>query len=196
LLGAIMVLEAAVAGRYPAGGKQPDRFRDEFEAMLGEADKPVALVAEDTRIDSAVAAWLGTDPGDVRLVPDGAVVADAVREGRTVLAGDRARRQLELQGLAFTMRMGFDAPAPYGRAAPASGSHCSLVRRDRWRPLPGLEYTGRLGVLLPPSLDGELRLIVGDMLPLRVRASFAHGEPYPMTVESLLAGTGVATPPP
>lgn len=196
LLGAAMVAETAVADVRPIGGSSTGVFRDRFEDMLDRAGGQLALVAEDTRIDSAVAAWLGARPGETRLVPDGAVVADAVSEGRAVLAGAGARRQLELQGLAFATRMRLTAPAPYVLSAPASVYHCSLVRNDRWSLLPGLEYTGRLGIQIPPSLVGELRLIVGDMLPLRVRASFAHGEPFPMTVESLLAGTGVSTPPP
>lgn len=194
-LGAVMFVETAVADARPAGGAESIAFRDAFEAMLNDAGDNLALVAEDTRMDSAIAAWLGARPGDTRLVPDGAVVADAVNEGHAVLAGAEGRRQLELQGLAFTKRLQLTTPAPYALAAPASVYHCSLVRSDRWSLLPGLEYTGRLGVLIPPSLVGELRVIIGDPLPLQVRASFAHGEPFPMTVESLLAGTGVAAPP-
>lgn len=196
MLGAAMVAETAVADVRPIGGTPTGVFRDRLTGMLDGAGTELALVAEDTRIDSAVAAWLGARPGETRLVPDGAVVADAVSEGRTVLAGAGARRQLELQGLAFATRTRLSSPLPYALSAPVSVYHCALVRSDRWSLLPGLEYTGRLGVEIPPSIDGELRLIVGDTLPLRLRASFAHGEPFPMTLESLLAGTGVSAPPP
>jgi hypothetical protein len=70
------------------------------------------------------------------------------------------------------------------------------VRTDRWSQLPGLEYTGRLGIELPSAAGGEMQLIVGDTLPLQVRVETADGREFPAVAESLLSGPGVAAPPP
>ncbi len=194
-LGAAMVVATAVADARPVGGADSRWFRDALVERLDGAGPNLALVSEDTRVDSAIAAWLAARPGDTRLVPDGAVVAEAVSEGRTVLAGPESRRQLELQGLSFETMLEVAEPAAYALSSPTAVYHCTTVRSDRWSLLPGLEYTGRVGVLIPPSIVGELRVIVGDGLPVQVRASLPHGEPMPIRVETLLAGSGVAAPP-
>jgi hypothetical protein len=120
----------------------------------------------------------------------------AFGEGRTVLAGPVGRTHLELAGFAFERRFTITEPAPFVMSAAVSVLRCAPVRSDRWSQLPGLEYTGRLGIELPAAIGGEMQLIVGDTLPLRVRVESADGGEVPTVAESLLSGPGVAAPPP
>jgi hypothetical protein len=72
---------------------------------------------------------------------------------------------------------------------------CATVRADRWSHLPGVEYTGRLGLQVPHALTGELQLIVGDQLPLHLRAETPDGRGMPVVVDGLLTGPGSDAPP-
>ena len=67
---------------------------------------------------------------------------------------------------------------------------CATVRADRWSQLPGLEYTGRLGLQVPPQIGGEMQLIVGDALPLQLEVATPDGRDLPVATDALMAGPG------
>ncbi len=195
-LAVVMGAERVATGARPLAADDARGFRDALQhAVESRGDGPVALVAEDTRIDSAIVSWMPSRTGTSRLVTDGAVVAAAAEDGREVLAGWGARRQLQLQGLHFATRVDITDPLPYTLSSVDAAYRCTLVRSDRWNMLPGLEYTGRLGIQLPPALAGELRVVVGDTLPLRLRTSMADGRPFPARLEMLLSGPAASAPP-
>ena len=74
--------------------------------------------------------------------------------------------------------------------------HCAVVRADRWSLLPGIEYTGRLGVEILAALGGALTLIVGDDERPTLTIASADGEERRVTQEPLLTAPSVDTPPP
>jgi hypothetical protein len=196
-IGTVLVGEAVVMGARPLANQEARGFRDALERALAAAvTGPTVIMAEDTRVDSALAAWAAGRWGTTRAVQDGRVVATAFDEGQTVLAGPTGRRHLELTGIAFAHRFTIIEPAPFVMSAAVTALRCASVRSDRWSQLPGLEYTGRLGIDLPPGVGGEMQLIVGDSLPLQVWAESADGREAPIILESLSSGPGVAAPPP
>jgi len=196
-VGAVLVAETVVLGARPLTGQDARGFRDAFERALGDASsRPTVLVAEDTRLDSALTAWVGLRGGTARSVQEGRVVAAARANGWTVLAGPVGRRHLELEGFVFANRFTITTPVPFVMSEIVAGLRCVPVRADRWSQLPGVEYTGRLGIELPSGLGGEMHLIVGDSLPLQIRVESADGGEIPVLTEPLLAGPGVSAPPP
>jgi hypothetical protein len=196
VLGVVAVAETVVAGTRPRTGRDPATFRDWFERQLAAlADEPLVIVAEDTRVDSALAAWLAGRSG-VRRAPAGReAVLSAAGERRTVLAGWGPRRELELAGVRLATRVELADPAPYVLSGVDAVYRCAVVQSDRWSLLAGLEYTGRLGVEVPPHVGGEMHVIVGDILAPAVRASTPDGRPFPAIVEPLLTGPGASPPP-
>jgi hypothetical protein len=74
-------------------------------------------------------------------------------------------------------------------------SSCAVVRTDRWSPLPGVEYTGRLEVDLPAASNASLVLFVSDPLPLDLEVLSVAGLPIPYRRERVRVGPGVAVPP-
>ncbi len=197
VVGAVLVAETVVTGWRPLVGQEARGFRDAMERALGkEASRPVVLVAEDTRIDSALTAWGSDRANTARAAQDGRAVATALAEGRAVLAGPIGRRHLELAGLTFTRRFTMTEPAPYVMSSAVTALRCATVFGDRWSQLPGVEYTGRLGIDLPAAVAGELQLVVGDALPLRIDVETADGRAVAAVTEPLLSGPGVSAPPP
>ena len=104
-LGAVLV----VGGLSASVRDVDDAERRAFAHALGQAlsaivaAAPSTVVAEDTRVDTALVAWGATaDLQRVRPVPR--LVDDAFASGRTVLAGPTARTALELWGFRFTTR--------------------------------------------------------------------------------------------
>jgi hypothetical protein len=198
LLGAIAVTETVVIGARPMAGSDARGFRDVLAGALAERARaaPLVVVAEDTRIDSALMPWMAAYvPRVLRVPQDGEAVARARDEGRTVLAGPTGRRHLELAGVSFTRAFTIELPAPFVMFEADGTFRCVSVRADRWSQLPGLDYTGRLGIELPPSLSGELHLVVGDVMPLPLRAETADGREVVLREEPLTSGPGVAPPP-
>lgn len=198
LLGAILVGESFATSARPLAGQEARGFRDEFARELDRvvaSTGAVVAVAEDTRLDSALAAWVSGRAGIVRAVQGGAVVAEALASGRTVLAGPTARRQLLLAGVEFAEGFTITDPAPYGMSVASAAFRCAAVRADRWSLLPGVEYTGRLGIEVPPRPGAEMHLIVGDALPLAVRVETPDGRFVPVAADPLLSGPGTAAPP-
>jgi hypothetical protein len=73
---------------------------------------------------------------------------------------------------------------------------CARVQTAMWSPLPGVEYSGRLGVFLPANGLGELLLIVGDYLPVATDVETADGVHVAAELATLRAGRGGMAPPP
>jgi hypothetical protein len=197
VLGAIVLAETVVMGARPLAGQDARMFRDAFAAALETRSqgRRMVLVAEDTRIDSALVSWASTGPGITRAAQDGEVVAGAVREGNLVLAGPVARRQLELAGILFADAFVLTEPATFTMSEATATLTCATVRSDRWSQLPGLEFTGRLGLQVPPQLGAEMQLIAGDVLPLQVRAQTPDGREVPLAAGALMSGPGREAPP-
>ena len=163
-LGAVALMETIVSGSRPVDGLDARGFRDaladDLTRQAGLA--PLVVVAEDTRVDSALVSWMATrTPKVLRAAQDGAVVARARADGRTVIAGPVGRRHLELAGVSFAEGHTVQAQMPFQLSEADGTFRCATVRTDRWSQLPGLEYTGRLGIELPGRLGGELQLVVG-----------------------------------
>lgn len=198
LLGGIAVGETMAAGARPLEGTDARRFRDLLVAELEDRARtsPLLIVAEDTRVDSALVPWIASRAPRVQRAPQrGEVLAGARREGQVALAGPTARRQLELSGLSLVETVTIGEPAPFVWSEVETTFRCSGVRTDRWSQLPGLEYTGRLGLEIPAWLGGELQLVVGDDLPLPLRAATPEGNPVTVRLDALLSGPGAAAPP-
>jgi hypothetical protein len=198
LLGSIAVGEAVVNGARPVEGVEGRGFRDAIvQALAAEAaTSPVLVVAEDTRVDSALVPWMAVHTPHVRRGPqDDEVVRRALAEGRLVLAGPTARRHLELTGVSFTDHVAITQPLRFVLSAVDATYRCVAVSTDRWSQLPGLEYTGRLGLVIPPHVSGALLLVAGDTLPLAVRATTPDGADRVLDARPLSSGPGASPPP-
>ena len=196
-LGAVLLAETAVTGARPLAGQDARVFRDALESELQARTngRRMVLVAEDTRVDSALASWASSEPGVMRVAQDGDAVADAVKSGSMVLAGPVARRHLELAGLLFDEAFAIAEPAAFTMSEATGTLQCAAVRCGSMEPVPGLEYTGRLGLQVPPQIGAEMQLIVGDTLPLQLEVATADGRDVPVTTDALMAGPGSETPP-
>jgi hypothetical protein len=198
LLGAIGVSETMVLGARPLSGGEARQFRDVLLTTLEPRAQAgaLALVAENTLIDSGLVPWIaGRVPNVVRLTQDGGAVAEARKMGRLVLAGPVGRRHLELSGVAFSDARPLSDLAPFTLFEAEGLFQCAVIRTDRWSQLPGLEYTGRLGIRVPPGIGGELDLIVGDALELPLRAESPDGSELAPRQDTLSSGPGVSPPP-
>jgi hypothetical protein len=74
-------------------------------------------------------------------------------------------------------------------------SSCAVIRTDRWSPLPGVEYTGRLELDLPAAPAATMVLIASDPLPLDPDAQSVTGQPVAIKRERLKVGAGLSIPP-
>jgi hypothetical protein len=72
---------------------------------------------------------------------------------------------------------------------------CAGVRSIVWHPLSGVEYTGRLRIVLPAHEGGAIVLFIGDTVPLDLEAETDSGAPLAMARERLKTGPGVELPP-
>jgi hypothetical protein len=198
LLGAVALTETIVNGSRPADGLDARGFRNALSDALDARARagPLLLVAEDTRIDSALVPWMAPQaPHVLRAPQDGAAVARARDGGRQVLAGPVGRRHLELAGVTFLDGIAIHDQIPFELSEVQGTFRCATVRTDRWSQLPGVEYTGRLGIELPGRLGGEIQLVIGDALALPLRASTPDGRPVPLRMDALMSGPGAAAPP-
>jgi hypothetical protein len=194
----VAVIETVVLGARPLEGAEQRRFRDALASVLATRAQAAALavVAEDTRIDSALVSWLADrTPRVIRLPQDRDAVAAAQEEGRVVVAGPVGRRHLEVSGVSFGDGTTASDEVPYALAAVDNVLQCATVRGDRWSQLPGVQYTGRLGLLVPAGISGELHVIVGDALVLPLRAETPDGRDVALRQDALSSGPGVAPPP-
>jgi hypothetical protein len=114
-----------------------------------------------------------------------------------VLAGPTARRHLSLSGLEFTAAREVVTPsAQFSWSRLDRRLHCATLHQDRWSHLPGLEFTGRLGLELPAGEGGALHLIVGDALPVSVDAEDPNGAPLVLASQALDARVSFSELPP
>jgi hypothetical protein len=195
LLGATLVGASVSASARPLGGHAPREFRNRF----AEAVRPliargggVVFVSEDGLVDSALAAWAVAP----RLIQDADALIQVEGQHRRALAGPAGRSHLELFGIEFITIAAIQDPLPYRLSQVAARLHCATVRADRWSLLPGLEFTGRLGIHVPSAPSGHLVVIAGAEAPLRLRATLMNGSALPLVQETLLSGPGVRAPPP
>jgi hypothetical protein len=196
-LALVLIIAGAASSARPPGIADArlfaSRFAESLKALRGTAGPaPLAVVAEDTLVDSAVVAFGG---GLHRLPQDADAAAFAWSSGAHVVAGPSARRNLEALGLVFRGVHSIAEPMRFEWSAVIDRHQCAAVRVDRWSLLPGLEFTGRIGLMVPAGL-GELRLIVGDSLPVALRAERPDGLPVSIAVETLLTGHAMNLPPP
>lgn len=194
-IGLALVGSSVASALQPSGSRDTRAFLARVEATVEElarGQRPVAIVAEDTLIDSAFAASAAAP----RLPQDPDVIGRALVDGYEPIAGPSGRANLELLGYRFEVAAVVDAPVPFALSRVAERFRCAPVRNDRWSLLPGVEYTGRLGIDIPPGLDTGLTLIVGDDLPPQLRGAFATGETFEPRQQALMSGPGAGTPPP
>lgn len=155
----------------------------------------IRILSESSVVDRRILDALTSlaHPRIAMLPRDRIAIDEAVRQGE-VLALQAGRRYLELIGFDLEWLPQSPGTAVFPWARVRRRLHCAVVRDDRWSPLPGVEYTGRLGVQLPPSLDGEIVLIVGDEMPLDIEAHDLDGMPVPLQREVLRAGPASGMP--
>lgn len=193
--GLVLIGGNVAATRGPAGDAGARVFAGEIGRSLDglrSKSAPIALVAEDTLVDSALAAGSGLP----RLSQRPEAVARAIEAGVTPIAGPNGRAHLEAAGYVFETLESFDAPVPFSLSRASARLRCTTTRGDRWSLLPGLEFTGRLGIEVPPGLGARLVLIVGDEFAPQLRAALATGERIVLDEQPLLRGPGTGTPPP
>lgn len=148
---------------------------------------PVAIV---TTAPLPLSALDANFPRDVEFVPVETTHIERVRDSRTVLAPLGLRAPLELRGYQIIPLTEVD-----GWMRLTGRLNCATVRTTSWSPLPGVEFTGRLGVQVPSGAGGELVLIVGDRGPLGVRVEAIDGTPLTLPVEPLQNAPGTERPP-
>jgi hypothetical protein len=73
---------------------------------------------------------------------------------------------------------------------------CAQVRADAWSPLPAVEYTGALAIVLPASPTGAMAMVVGDDIPLEIGVETPDGASVAVARERLdgHGGMAAATP--
>jgi hypothetical protein len=177
---------AGVGGVLVAGGwlasvryleeDEPRAFAAALDDALASATgrRPVTLVTEDTRVDTALVAW-GSSAGwqRVRRVP---ALIDAALDGdRLLLAGPTAMSALELWGFQFAPYAGVVRPVPFALSSVTGRLHCLSIAAP-WRELPGVEYTARLGLHVPRG-TGTLEVVVVGPSPLNAALTRPDGRP-------------------
>ncbi|MGE3275295.1 MAG: hypothetical protein AB7O67_09300 [Vicinamibacterales bacterium] len=130
------------------------------------------------------------EPAAALVLPSPEAIDRALSAGEAPSLTPSERAYLELHGYTFT-----PADPRSGLARVSGRLRCATIRTDRWSPLPGLEYTGRLGLHLPAG-RGRLTLLVGDTMPLLLRLALPAGQTVPVEVEPVLAGPGNDQVPP
>ncbi|MGD9904366.1 MAG: hypothetical protein AB7U83_12950 [Vicinamibacterales bacterium] len=174
LLGLALVVSGVAASAARTTGDERQRFGDALAVALGPlvAGGAPTFIAEDPRVDTAVVAW-GSGHCIRRLRPVPRLVDAALDAGRRLYAGPSARTALELWGFRFVTRVAVAEPAPYAVAEVTGRWRCVPVAAP-WRELPGLEYSGRLGLHLPRG-TGQLEVVVLGPPPLTPRLTWADG---------------------
>jgi hypothetical protein len=184
-----------VGGGVSASRRQVDAvdqraFATAFETMLQQVERRLpgaAFIAEDTRLDTALVAARGRNLRRVR--PVASLVGQRREAAMPVLAGPAARTALELWGLRFAERFAAEEPTRLPVAELTGRFRCVPLAAP-WRELPGLEYTGRLGVHLPAGA-GRFEAVVIAAPPIAVGLTSAAGQgrgtssPLPMELDDL-----------
>ena len=183
------------------GGILPGSEGDIRDAVRGAlehrdtAGRPIHILSESDTVDRAIR-WALPPQRHTRaalLRRDAAGIAEAMRGGE-ILALQNGRRYLELLGfeLEWLPQSASQTAFPWARVR--RRLNCAQVREDRWSPLPGVEYTGRLGVQLPADLDGQIVFVIGDEVPLDVEVQGLDGMPIPLLTEVLRPGPASGAP--
>jgi hypothetical protein len=162
---------------------------------IARPGRPIHILAESASVDRAVIDALGSlrHADATTLARDVSAIEEAALRGE-VLAQQGGRQYLELLGFELES---LPQPSSLQRCPWArvhSRLHCAEIRDDRWSPLPGVDYTGRLGVRLPPGPDGTIVLVIGDAVPLEIEAEDVDGMPVPIHTEVLRAGPASTIP--
>lgn len=171
-----------------AVGPRPDGRSETARATADALERlPAAptVVAEDPRTDTALVGW-GGGRGLRRVRPVAALV-NAARDDGAVFAGPAARRTLERWGFTLGPRL---APRPAVPLWPVASRLGCLPVATPWRELPGLEFTGWLGLHVPAG-EGRLEVAIVGPPPLAPRLTLDDGRPIgqvtplPMTLTDL-----------
>ncbi len=184
LVGIVLVASGASASIRVVESLDRRAFARRLDAALTPivSETATTIVTEDTRIDTALVAW-GSGLGLQRVRPVPRLVDAVAAAGRTVLAGPAARTALELWGFRFDERR--RVTGSFALAALVGRLRCLPVAMP-WRELPGLEYTGRLGLHVPAG-DGRLEVVIVGPPPLAPRMTWGDGRPVgrlePLTVD-------------
>jgi hypothetical protein len=109
----------------------------------------------------------------VRRVP--ALLDAGLGGDRLLLAGGTATSALELRGFQFAPFAGFARPVPFAVMSVTGRLRCLPVATP-WRELPGVEYTGRLGLHVPRG-TGTLEVVVVGPSPLNAALTRPDGRP-------------------
>lgn len=166
---------------------EPLAFADALRRRVAEVGPGTVFVAEDTRLDTAFVAAEGRRLARVRPAP--LAVTERANAGATVLAASSGRRALELWGVRFAEQHVVEAPVRLPLAGVTGRLRCVPVAAP-WRELPGLEYTGRLGVHLPAG-QGTFEAVVVSTAPAAVALTSLTGQPrgrvtpLPMALDKL-----------
>lgn len=193
-IGAVLAGSALSTSLRPPRGRDLNTFRDWLDAQGHRATasrRPVQFIAEDVLVDSALVAW-----GHVGRVPQSsAAIARAAQWGATLLAGPSARTHLELLGVRFATAYAIHDPVAYRFSTVAQQLRCTTIGSERWSVLPGLEYTGRIGIEIPASAAGRVVMVIGDALPLQLLATSADRRALPFIIQTLSTAPASALPP-
>lgn len=200
LLVATTALTSAIVWSLTAGSIDSHTAADDHDAIeatlarIAADATQIAVVEEIPRVDALVRAAAATKGRAVKIVSRNIEELDAAARAGILLAGQRGRAYLELVGYRLRwLRQDAGAPGfPWARVD--QQLHCVRIREDSWSPLPGVEYTGRLGVEMPPGVDGALTFIIGDAFPLDIVAEALDHTPVRLRREMLRAGPDTRTP--
>jgi hypothetical protein len=196
IAGALLIV-VTVTNRFTFQVARDRSPSDPLGPVLGSLVSDSALfVVEDLDVDAALVAAHGSRTAGWRIAQEPAYVSQQVDEGRTVLAGPVARRHLELAGFRFQHLTGGVPSGTFTASKVTEQLHCVVIRSDRWSLLPGLEYTGRLGVEIPGGPGGAMTLVVGDEDRPPLVVTDARGNVQKVRIEQLLAAPSVDAPPP
>lgn len=165
---------------------------ESLQTLAADTRTPIAFVSERPELDTLMLKTLRGSPGSALLAHDPAAIQAAFDKG-IVLAAEWGSEYLQLLGYELD-RLSWtgDARAPALRRVHRR-LRCAPIRASAWSALPGLEYTGRLGIVLPRSSEGSMVLVIGDTLPLDVDVT--SGDGAPVTVRRT-AITSIASAPP
>jgi hypothetical protein len=192
---AFLAVSAGLVWRAASGrASESDRAVVRTLSALTRESAPVALLTENDEVDR-LARDATRDSGvpPITIIPRDPDAIDAAARLGTLLAGERGRDYLEALGYELAWLPQDPASPSFPWARVHGRLRCAPVTDEAWSPLPGLEYTGRLGIVLPAGADGAMLLIVGDDLPLNIDVSGADGTYVRMRREFL---PSVAAAPP
>jgi hypothetical protein len=196
LLVAALVLAAGAVAWHAAfrpASAADAMFLREIAAIAEDRAQPVFFLAENEGIDQSLSS-AGAASGEplARIIQrEPSRIEEAWRRG-TLLAGPHGADYLAVLGY-DTVPLEQDHPGSLQLVRAGARLRCTAIRQDVWSPLPGLEYTGRLGVVLPASAGGSMVLVVGDQLPLDVQIADVDGHHTLVEREAL---TSLAAAPP